>query len=116
MKSSKKIRQDQKSFIWMAPKVLDYPPTNFSDASPAVACGRTHMQVSGKLVPQWDPRGTLEKAKKWNLGPYWDPKTVIRDLSGTLVGPQLHPLFIYLFIYSFIYLFNYLFIHLVHNS
>ena len=64
-----KIRQDQKSFIWMAPKVLDYPPTNFSDASPAVACGRTHMQLSGKLVPQWDPRGTLEKAKKWNLGP-----------------------------------------------
>ena len=46
-----KIRQDQKSFIWMAPKVLDYPPTNFSDASPAVACGRTHMQLSGKLVP-----------------------------------------------------------------
>ena len=106
MKSSKKIRQDQKSFIWMARKVLDYPPTNFSDASPAAACGRTRMQLSGKLVPQWDPRGTLEKAKKWNLGPYWDPKTGIRDLSGTLVGPQCTLcLFIYLFIYSFIYLF-----------
>ena len=74
-------------------------------------------QFVGELVcskwdpgPQWDPSGKLEKPEKWNLGPYWNSKTGILDLSGTLAVPSWDPLFIYLFIYLFTYLFIYLFV------